>query len=117
MRARHAAAVLSIVAAHVAARQACAGGQYVAFGALRHVVDGFGPHQPVLAHPLRAEVDGRSRGGGRSFRRGSFMLLSYGVSKRDHPSVALGRGARADVVVKVGLEEGDGELRAAHLGD
>ena len=44
-------------------------------------------------------------------------MLSYGVSKRDHPSVALGRGARADVVVKVGLEEGDRELRAAHLGD
>ena len=41
-------------------------------------------------------------------------MLSYGVSKRDHPSVALGRGARADVVVKVRLEEGDGELRAAH---
>ena len=56
-------------------------------------------------------------GGGWSCRRGSFRLLSYGVSKRDHPSVALGRGARADVVVKVGLEEGDRELRAAHLGD
>ena len=46
--------------------------------------------------------------------RDGFRLLSYGVSKHDHPSVALGRGARADVVVKVGLEEGDGELRAAH---
>ena len=49
--------------------------------------------------------------------RDGFRLLSYGVSKHDHPSVALGRGARADVVVKVGLEEGDRELRAAHLGD
>ena len=57
LMARHAAAAASVVTTHVAQGQAAARDERVAFGAVHAVVDGFGPHQPALAHPLSGEVD------------------------------------------------------------
>ncbi len=67
--ARHATAAASVVTTHVAQGQAAARDERVSFGAVHAVVDGFGPHQPALAHPLSGEVDDRGCSGSWDRRR------------------------------------------------
>ena len=109
--------------------------QVVALRALRGVVNSFGAHATELVQPLGGEVDGGrwSRGGGgvhgrRSVREGRdaqrghacqsrCRLIGDGVGERADPSVPLSTRCRAHVVAEVWLQERDGKLCIAHLGD